>query len=152
VRRWRGTTQRSPFFRFPVKVARYSFQRTKTLLSTVVRNWQQSIKPSQNATGEALMLEHDDRGRKHPHHEGHDHHGHPDECARSVTIVVDNGEVHLHPGLYELDIVRRLAKVPDSDDLDQLVGTKLVPVPNDKPIEVRGCEIFASHPKSGGSS
>jgi hypothetical protein len=102
------------------------------------------------------MLEHDEGRGEHGHHEGHDHghahHGHHDECARGVTIDVDNGEVHLHPGLYELDVIRRLAKVPDSDDLDQLVGTKLVPVPNDKPIEIRGCEIFASHPKSGGSS
>jgi hypothetical protein len=83
--------------------------------------------------------------------EGH-HHGHHDECAHNVTIVVDNNDVHLHPGRYEPDVVKRLARVPLSDDLDQLVETKLVPVPNDKPLDIRGCEIFASHPKSGGSS
>jgi hypothetical protein len=100
------------------------------------------------------MLEPDQGRGEHGQQQGHDlgHHGHHDECARSVIIVVDNHEVHLHAGRYELDVIKRLAKVPDSDDLDQLVETKLVPVPGDKPIEIRGCEIFASHPKSGGSS
>lgn len=100
------------------------------------------------------MLELEQGRGEHGHHEGHDHghHGHHDECARSVTIVVDNNEVHLHAGRYELDVIKRLAKVPASDDLDQLVATKLVAVPDDKPVEIRGCEIFASHPKSGGSS
>lgn len=100
------------------------------------------------------MLELEQGRGEHGHHEGHDHghHGHHDECARSVTIVVDNNEVHLHAGRYELDVIKRLAKVPPSDDLDELVGTKLVAVPEDKPVEIRGCEIFASHPKSGGSS
>lgn len=91
---------------------------------------------------------------EHGQHEGHDHghQEHHDECAQSVIVVVDNNEVHLHPGRYEINVVKRLAKVPVSDDLDQLVATKLVPVPEDKPIEIRGCEIFVSHPKSGGSS
>jgi len=100
------------------------------------------------------MLEHEQGRGEHGHQEGHDHghEGHHDECARSVQIVVDNNEVHLHAGRYEVEVVKRLAKVPVSDDLDQLIDTKLVPVENDKPIEIRGCEIFASHPKSGGSS
>ncbi len=94
------------------------------------------------------MPEHEQGRGEHADHEGHGH----DECARNVSIVVDNHDVHLHAGRYQLDVVKQLAKVPVSDDLDQLVETTLVPVPNDKPIEIRGCEIFASHPKSGGSS
>jgi hypothetical protein len=88
----------------------------------------------------------------HGQHEGHDHGHEHDECERHVSIVVDNTDVYLHRGHYELDVVKQLAKVSASDDLDQLVGTKLVAVANDKPIEICGGEIFISHPKSGGSS
>jgi hypothetical protein len=96
------------------------------------------------------MLEHEEGRGQCAHEEGNGH-GH-EECARNVAIVVDNQDVHLHRGRYDLAVIKRLAKVPDSDDLDQLVGTKLVALPNDKPVEIHGCEIFASHPKSGGSS
>ena len=88
----------------------------------------------------------------HGQHEGHDHGREHKECEPHVSIVVDNKSVYLHHGHYELDVVRQLAKVPASDDLDQLVGTELVAVSNDKPIEIRGGEIFISHPKSGASS
>jgi hypothetical protein len=97
------------------------------------------------------MLEHDQsRGER-----GHevDHHGHrEDECPRQVTIIVDTVTIHLHPGRYDLETIKRLSKVPLSDELDELVGTKLVPLPDDKPVVIKGCEIFASHPKSGGAS
>ena len=86
-----------------------------------------------------------------PHSGEHPHHDH-DECQRKVSIIVDNAEVFLHPGHYKLDVLKRLSKVAPCDVLEQLVDTELVPVPDDRPIEIKGCEIFASHPKSGGSS
>lgn len=90
-----------------------------------------------------------------PSAEGHHHHDddhHHDECERQVSITADTVTIHLHRGLYKLDVLKRLSKVPLSDVLEKLVGTELVPVPEDKLVEIKGCEIFASHPQSGGSS
>jgi hypothetical protein len=86
-------------------------------------------------------------------HSSHDsdengHHYH----HRDVVAVIDNIDVPLHRGLYDLDTLKTLGKVPASDTLLQLVGTKLDRVPADRPIEICGGEIFASHPPGGGAS
>jgi len=85
-------------------------------------------------------------------HSGHgrDEHGHHDH--RDVVAVIDNVDVPLHRGHYDLDTLKTLGKVPASDTLLQLVGTKLERVPADRPIEICGGEIFASHPPGGGAS
>jgi hypothetical protein len=79
--------------------------------------------------------------------DGHDHHHH-----RDVVAVIDNVDIPLHRGLYELETLKTLGKVPASDILLQLIGTKLEPVPADRPVEVCGGEIFASQPPGGGAS
>lgn len=80
------------------------------------------------------------------HH--HDHHGH----HRDTVVVIDNEDVPLHRGRYELATLKKLGNVPESDDLLQLVETKLVKLPADKHVEIHGGEIFVSCPQSGGSS
>jgi hypothetical protein len=71
---------------------------------------------------------------------------------RDVVAVIDNADVPLHRGRYDLDTMKILGKVPASDTLLQLIGTKLERVPADRPIEICGGEIFASHPPGGGAS
>ena len=56
-----------------------------------------------------------DRG----HHGRHGHH-------RDAVVVIDTVDVPLHRGRYELATLKKLGKVPESDDLLQLIETKLV--------------------------
>ena len=57
---------------------------------------------------------------------------------------MDNQDVHLHRGRYDLAVIKRLAKVPDSDDLDQLVGSKLVALSN-VPLDGRVPVVLFEH-------
>jgi hypothetical protein len=82
--------------------------------------------------------------------DGRDEHGH--HHHRDVIAVIDNVDVPLHRGPYDLETLKILGKVPTSDILLQLIGTKLEPVPADRPIEVCGGEVFASQPPGGGAS
>ena len=85
---------------------------------------------------------------------GHDHHGHHDghghEHYPTTTIVVNNNPVYIHPGNYTVAVVKKLASVPQADDLDQLVESTLKPIPDDATLHLHGCEIFISHVKDGG--
>jgi hypothetical protein len=82
---------------------------------------------------------------------GHRHHGDHGN-HRDTVVVIDTADVPLHRGQYELATLKKIGKVPESDDLLQLVETKLVKLPPDKHVEICGGEIFVSCPQSGGSS
>ncbi|MBL8799388.1 MAG: hypothetical protein JNM56_36230 [Planctomycetia bacterium] len=82
----------------------------------------------------------------------HGHHPDGHEHCPTVTIHVNNEEVFLHPGRYAVATLKKLAGVPLADDLDELVECQLKPVPDDATVHIRGCEIFVSHIKDGGSS
>jgi hypothetical protein len=85
--------------------------------------------------------------------EGRSGHDHGDHCEGRVMVPFNNDEVYLYKGVYTVETLKRIAKIPLTDDLDQLVGTKIVPLPDDgKHVEITGCEIFLYHPKDGGSS
>lgn len=86
----------------------------------------------------------------HGHHD--DDHGQESHCAPAVAIHVNNEKVLLHRGLYAVATLKKLSGVPLADDLDELVGTKLKPIPDDGTVHIEGCEIFISHVKDGGSS
>jgi hypothetical protein len=81
----------------------------------------------------------------HDHHCDHGHH-------RDTVAVIDTVDAPLHRGRYELATLKKLGKVPESDDLLQLVETKLLKLSPDKHVEICGGEIFVSCPHSGGSS
>lgn len=86
---------------------------------------------------------------------GHDHHGHPDDhghCETRVKVPFNNKEVFVHTGHLSVETLKRLAGIPLTDDLDQLVGSKIVPLPDNGKVHITGCEIFLHHPKDGGSS
>jgi hypothetical protein len=84
----------------------------------------------------------------HGQHEGHE----PHPRCHTVDIYVDNKKVVLHPGRYDVTTLKKLAGVPQADDLDQLVACKLEPIRDDATVHIRGCEIFIAHVKDGGSS
>lgn len=83
------------------------------------------------------------------------HHGHPHDhghCDARVKVPFNNKEVFVHTGHLSVETLKRLAGIPLTDDLDQLVGSKIVPLPDDGKVHITGCEIFLYHPKDGGSS
>jgi hypothetical protein len=93
---------------------------------------------------------HDASAGQGPHE--HHHHGHDDHCEVRVKVPFNNREAYLHKGELSVETVKRLACIPLTDDLEQLVGSKIVPLPDDGKVHVTGCEIFLHHPKDGGSS
>lgn len=78
--------------------------------------------------------------------------GGDDRCEGRVKVPFNNKEVFVHTGHLSVETLKRLAGIPLTDDLDQLVGSKIVPLPDNGKVHVTGCEIFLYHPKDGGSS
>jgi hypothetical protein len=75
-----------------------------------------------------------------------------DRCEVRVKVPFNNKEVFLHMGILTVETLKRLAGIPLTDDLDQLVGSKIVALPDGGKVHITGCEIFLHHPKDGGSS
>lgn len=69
-----------------------------------------------------------------------------------VTITVDNKLVQIHRGQQSVAEIKSLGSVPAAFDLDEVVAGKLVPLPDDGHVVIKGEEVFLSHPKSGHSS
>jgi hypothetical protein len=69
-----------------------------------------------------------------------------------VTITVDGEPVQIHRGRQSVAEIKSLGHVPAAFDLDQVVDGKLVPLPDDGFVVIKGEEVFLSHPKSGHSS
>jgi hypothetical protein len=78
--------------------------------------------------------------------------GHHDGHYRSVDVHVNNQKVVLHAGRYEVKTFKKVAGVPQADDLEKLINCKLDPVPDDGTLEIKGGEVFISHVKDGGAS
>jgi len=89
------------------------------------------------------------KGHGRDHHGHHDNHGH---CETRVGVPFNNKEVFVHIGELSVETLKRLAGVPLTDDLDQLVGSKIVSLPDNGKVHIAGCEVFLHHPKDGGSS
>jgi hypothetical protein len=87
-------------------------------------------------------------------HSPHGHHdrGHGEHCEVRVRVPFNNREVFLNTGELSVETVKRLACIPLTDDIEQLVESKIVPLPDDGKVHITGCEIFLHHPKDGGSS
>lgn len=87
------------------------------------------------------------------HSEGHDG-DRSDHCGHcgTVDVHVNNKKIVLQPGPYDVPTFKRIAGVPQADDLDELVNCKLKPVPDNASIHIHGCEVFISHVKDGGAS
>jgi len=75
-----------------------------------------------------------------------------EEHCNTVEINVNNRKVVLQPGRYDLATFKKVAGVPQAEDLEELVNCKLKPVPDNATIHIQGCEVFISHVKDGGAS
>jgi hypothetical protein len=84
------------------------------------------------------------------HEHGHQHHDpHP---GPTVTVTINGVERSIHRGHQTVAAIKTVGGVPLADDLDQLIDGKLTPLPDDGAVTIKGCEVFVSHVKDGGSS
>src|SRR5690349_10785924 len=93
-----------------------------------------------------------DKAREGHSHEQHGHHDDKEHCETRVKVPFNNKEVFVHAGHLSVETLKRLAGIPLTEDLDQLVGSKIMPLPDNGKVHITGCEIFLHHPKDGGSS
>ena len=69
-----------------------------------------------------------------------------------VVIKVNNVDRTIHRGRQTVLEIKTVGKVPLADDLEQVVDGKLVLLPDDDGVTIKGGEVFVSHPKDSGSS
>jgi hypothetical protein len=69
-----------------------------------------------------------------------------------VKITVNNKSVPIHRGRQTVEAIKRAGGVPLADQLEQIIDGKLVPLPDDGSVVIKGGEEFKSHPPSGGAS
>jgi hypothetical protein len=74
---------------------------------------------------------------------------HKPEHGPIVTIVINNFDVEIHRGRRTAVEIKQAGNVPLADDLEQIIDGKLVPIPDDGAVTIKGCEKFVSHPKDG---
>lgn len=82
-------------------------------------------------------------------HETSDHENH---MGPMVNITINNVKHEIHRGHQTVITIKTVGKVPLADDLEEVVDKKLIPLPDDGAITLKGGEIFVSHPKDSGSS
>lgn len=76
---------------------------------------------------------------------------HPD-TGRVVTITIDGVDKEIHRGRYTVVELKNLGGIPLAYDLEQVIDGKLVPLPDDGAVTIKGGEKFVGHPKDSGSS
>jgi hypothetical protein len=70
----------------------------------------------------------------------------------TVSITIDGKPVRTRRGMHEVAELKKLGSVPKEYALDQVVGGKIEPLPDDGKVLIRGGEVFVSHPKDSASS
>lgn len=76
----------------------------------------------------------------------------PDHGKDEVTITVDNKSIQIHRGRTTVLDIKLAAHIHPADTLEQIVDGKLVPLPDDGAVTIKGHEVFVSHPKDNGSA
>jgi len=74
------------------------------------------------------------------------------EPSPEVHITINGASKLIHRGRQTVVEIKRVGGVPLADELEQLVGGKLTPLPDDGAVTIKGEEVFMSHVRSGGSS
>ncbi len=75
-----------------------------------------------------------------------------EEKKHLVVIHINKKEYKVKPGSYTVAAIKEIGGVPFADDLEQIVDGKLVPLPDNGSVLIKGGEKFVSHPKEGGAS
>jgi len=81
----------------------------------------------------------------------HDKPDHPQE-GPDVTVSVDGHVVTIHRGRQTVAAIKKAGNVPATYELEQVIDGKLVPLPDDGALTIKGGETFFSHPKDSSSS
>lgn len=74
------------------------------------------------------------------------------EHGPEVAISVNGQTREIHRGHRSVAEIKTIGGVPLADDLEQVVNGKLVPLPDDGHVTLKGGEEFISHPKDSSSS
>ena len=69
-----------------------------------------------------------------------------------VTITINGVAKHIHRGHHNVVELKDLGGIPHADELAEIIDRKLVPLPDDGAVRIKGGEEFVSHPRTGGSS
>ncbi len=76
---------------------------------------------------------------------------HP-EPTQEVSVTVDGVKHEVPRGEYVVSAFKQLVGVDPARELDELVHGQLKPLDDNARIEIKGCEVFVSHVRTGGSS
>ena len=69
-----------------------------------------------------------------------------------VTITINNVEKQITEGVHTVADIKALGGVPAADDLEEVKDGKLHPLPDGSSTNIKGGEVFVSHPKDSSSS
>lgn len=92
----------------------------------------------------------DDVKDKHKDHRDDHHHEHGHQ--HEVEITINGKEFKIKKGVYTVEQLKRLGHVPPEDSLSKFENGQLIELADNARIEIHGCEVFASHVRSCGSS
>jgi hypothetical protein len=70
----------------------------------------------------------------------------------NVSITVDGKTVPIHRGHQPVSAIKTAGGVPAAYELAQQVDGKLVPLPDDGAVTIKGGEAFVSYPRGGTSA
>jgi hypothetical protein len=70
----------------------------------------------------------------------------------TVTITINDKQYEVHRGRQTVVDLKTLAEIPLAYELNHIVNSKLVPLPDEDGITIKGGEEFISNPKDGVSS
>lgn len=71
---------------------------------------------------------------------------------QQVEITINNVVYKVDRGNYSVEQIKNMGNVPLADDLQELRDKKLKLLPDNAHVEIKGGEVFISHPKGGVSS
>ena len=74
------------------------------------------------------------------------------DVGPDVVILVNNEKFTIHRGHQTVAHIKTVAGVPLAHELEQIVDGKMIPLPDDGGVTLKGGEVFVSHPRSGQSS
>ncbi len=77
---------------------------------------------------------------------------HEDHGKDFVDIQINGVTKQIHRGHQTVVAIKNLGGVPLAYDLEQQIDGKLVLLPDDGTVTIKGGEIFVGHAKDGGSS
>ena len=67
-------------------------------------------------------------------------------------ITVDNKPCQIHRGHQSVAEIKSIGGVPQAFELEEVKGGKLVPLPDDSSVTLKGDETFVSHPRDSAAS